>query len=48
MHFEAVGYEVVQELVLLEHDDDVPHEVVVQVIDAAKGARMDGVALMLP
>lgn len=34
--------------VLLEHDDDVPHEVVVQVIDAAKGARMDGVALMLP
>jgi biopolymer transport protein ExbD len=33
---------------LLEHDDDVPHEVVVKIIDAAKGARMESVGLMLP
>jgi biopolymer transport protein ExbD len=33
---------------LLEHDDDVPHDYVVQIMDAAKGARMDGVRLLLP
>jgi biopolymer transport protein ExbD len=33
---------------LLEHDDDVPHDYVVQIMDAAKGARMDGVSLVLP
>jgi biopolymer transport protein ExbD len=33
---------------LLDHDDDVPHEVVVKVIDAAKGAGMDRVQLVVP
>lgn len=33
---------------LLEHDDEVPHDVVVKVIDAAKGARMDRVQMLIP
>jgi biopolymer transport protein ExbD len=34
--------------VLLQHDDDVPHGVVVRIQDAAKGAGMDRVRLVLP
>jgi biopolymer transport protein ExbD len=33
---------------LLQHDGEVPHEVVVQVLDAAKGAGMDRVQLVVP
>jgi biopolymer transport protein ExbD len=33
---------------LLEHDDDVPHEVIVQILDAATGAQMESVGLLLP
>jgi biopolymer transport protein ExbD len=33
---------------LLEHDDDVPEGVVVAVLDAAKGAGMEKVSLVLP
>lgn len=33
---------------LLEHDDNVPHEVIVQILDAATAAKMDNVSLMLP
>jgi biopolymer transport protein ExbD len=33
---------------LLEHDGEVPHEVVVWVLDAAKGAGMDRVQLVIP
>jgi biopolymer transport protein ExbD len=32
---------------LLEHDDQVPHETVVRIIDAAKGAGMDRVSLVV-
>jgi biopolymer transport protein ExbD len=33
---------------LLEHDDDVPQGAVVAVLDAAKGAKMEKVSLVLP
>ena len=33
---------------LLEHTDDVPHDSVIKVIDAAKGAGMDKVRLLVP
>lgn len=33
---------------LLEHDDNVPQETVVHIIDAAKGAGMDRVRLLVP
>jgi biopolymer transport protein ExbD len=33
---------------LLEHDDEVPHELVVRIIDQAKGAGMDRVRLVVP
>lgn len=33
---------------LLEHDDNVPHDMVVRIIDAAKGAGMDRVRLLVP
>jgi biopolymer transport protein ExbD len=33
---------------LLEHDDEVPHETVVKIIDAAKGAGLDRVQLLIP
>ncbi len=34
--------------ILLEHDDDVPHKVVVQVLDAANGAGINQVQLAVP
>ena len=33
---------------LLQHDDDVPQRAVVEVLDAARGARMEKVSLALP
>jgi biopolymer transport protein ExbD len=33
---------------LLEHDDNVPHSIVVSIIDAAKTAGMDGISLVVP
>lgn len=33
---------------LLQHGDDVPHEAVVQVLDAARGARLNRVRLLVP
>jgi biopolymer transport protein ExbD len=33
---------------LLEHDDNVPHDLVVQVIDAAKGAGVSRIRLLVP
>jgi biopolymer transport protein ExbD len=33
---------------LLEHDDEVPHELVVRIIDQAKGAGLDRVRLVVP
>ena len=33
---------------LLEHTDDVPHDSVIKIIDAAKGAGMDRVRLLVP
>jgi len=35
-------------ILLLQHDDDVPHDLVVRVIDQAKGAGMDSVSLVVP
>lgn len=35
-------------ILLLEHDDRVPQETVVQIIDASKGAGMDKVRLVVP
>jgi biopolymer transport protein ExbD len=35
-------------VLLLKHDDDVPHDTVVKIIDAAKGAGMDSVKQLLP
>src|SRR5262249_45969114 len=34
--------------VLLEHDDDVPHGVIIKIIDSAKGAGVDSVKLLVP
>jgi biopolymer transport protein ExbD len=33
---------------LLEHDDNVPHEIVVKIIDSAKAAEMTRVRLVVP
>jgi biopolymer transport protein ExbD len=33
---------------LLEHDDEIPHETVVQILDSAKGAGIDRVRLAVP
>lgn len=35
-------------MLLLEHDDNVPQDLVVKVIDSAKGAGMDKVRLLIP
>ncbi|MFO0878742.1 MAG: biopolymer transporter ExbD [Gemmataceae bacterium] len=35
-------------MLLLEHDDNVPQDLVVRVIDSAKGAGMDKVRLLIP
>jgi biopolymer transport protein ExbD len=35
-------------ILLLEHDDDVPHDLVVRIIDQAKGAGLDRVRLVVP
>lgn len=35
-------------MLLLEHDDNVPQDMVVKIIDAAKGAGMDRVRLLVP
>ena len=45
--FKRYARETKKTTLLLDHDDEVPHDVVVKIIDAAKGAGMDRVQLLV-